>query len=53
MGNDENMAKEDCPLYSASECLAEMITCDYKENDYKLCLRYRVHNLKPGIMQLR
>ncbi len=46
-------SKEECQFYTEGDCIADMINCDFKGEDYKKCLRYRVYFLKPQSMQLR
>lgn len=48
------MTYKDCQFYSEEKCIAaDLISCDFEKDDYKLCLRYRLYFLNPQIMQLR
>ena len=46
--------KTECELLSEEKCLAaDLIPCDYEKEDHKQCLRYRLHLIRPQVMQLR
>ena len=47
-------SKEECRLYFKSKCVAaDLEHCDFEGEDHEKCMRYRIHNLRPQMMQLR
>ncbi|VVB85132.1 Uncharacterised protein [uncultured archaeon] len=48
------MTSEKCNFYSDEKCIAsDLEPCDFQGENFKECLRYRLHFLRPQIMQLR
>ena len=46
--------KEDCTMYSHRKCAEnDLQPCDFEDDDFKDCLRYKVKNLSTEFTQLR
>jgi len=50
----EHMQFEKCNFCSGEKCTAsDLESCDFKGDDFQKCLRYKLHFLRPQLMQLR
>lgn len=48
------MAFEKCDLCSGEKCTgADLVPCDFKGDNFKECLRYRLYFTRTKFMQLR
>jgi hypothetical protein len=48
------MAFEKCNFCSGDKCTAaDLEPCDFQGDNFKECLRYRLHFIRPQFMQLR
>lgn len=48
------MPYEKCDHYSGEKCTAsDLEPCDFNGDDFEKCLRYRLHSIRPQLMQLR
>jgi len=48
------MPVENCTFCSDDKCTAtDLELCDFAGENFKECLRYRLHFLRPQLMQLR
>jgi len=48
------MSSQTCIFRSDENCTAaDLEPCDFKKENFQECLRYRLHFLRPQLMQLR
>ncbi|MCZ7394603.1 MAG: hypothetical protein ABOK23_01395 [Candidatus Methanoperedens sp.] len=48
------MPSEKCTFHSGNECTAANLEpCDFKGDNFKECLRYRLYFIRPQAMQFR
>ncbi len=48
------MSVEKCQFSSEEKCTAtDLEPCDFKGENFKECLRYRLYFIRPQLMQLR
>ncbi|MBZ0176279.1 MAG: hypothetical protein OIN84_04475 [Candidatus Methanoperedens sp.] len=48
------MPNDKCNFFSDEKCTAcDLEPCDFKEDNFEKCLRYKLHFLRPQLMQLR
>ncbi|VVB54981.1 Uncharacterised protein [uncultured archaeon] len=49
-----DMPNEKCTFFSAEKCTAcDLEPCDFSGDTFEKCLRYKLHFLRPQLMQLR
>ena len=48
------MLSEKCEFCSGDKCTAaDLVPCDFKGENFKECLRYRLYYIRPQALQLR